>query len=830
MSSDRIPVELNSDAPPSDPSAIQLPIFRDSMRVFGKVEVKKVAVNNMRLKMVAQAQLAHADDLQRLGHIVRQLQSRWESMSPDARRTSDFLPSFISASDNDKAFFDRVREQWCSIYVDLAQRHTTLPDESFSDGPDSPKSRKYIKKVSRKTVARWRIKTLRYDAFIDLCRLCGDHYSVLKHLYESWILRPSLRANYPQDASGFFVMTRLPPSDVYALVGCSRTVFEYGLHHLIHDPNLANPFQESMDEIASKFVLDFEESYRFYLDMSDEYTAEESQHPRGEEHTLKFESKESYLLRTESWDYSLGYYDRSQLQHILYVNNESRRWFGSLEYANYEFQTAEDIQHADSVHASMRMHAEQERYIDSEISSPNGMLMTEELLAAIVRPTTATVFIGCGSFDRLYSALMYLAPRDLLDLFMEQPRFAQFHSLIKWAAWQLCDWQNIWYLGAVYDDALLDEIERTIVDPPNHVLTPTQLSKYKVKTYWKRQLALPADVTLTFEDVIASVPWASNLHSIRQAMFTAFPPQAVATYYDVHPMDVQPRGFKTFEDAFQQAWKSHMSPDQRRDYEERNESVGALVDYVVRVVTFAQLIEKAQFLTLKLEHLSAIVQWQFTSTPKVDVLKYIITRLVPNAPTLEMLRQAKRFPLPSMDTYENQISWKSLIDKLNVEATLAVRLFMQYAKWIKEQHKIHATLMSAKVHSALTGGVFKTMPVTKRALFQGATHPTDFEYTTPARLGAVPIDVMEEVLLPYLGIQASNELRIITPKEYLVLNPDFQSQAAQLNPRHQPAFISRSPVPFYLPIRSQEKQNTQTTAAVRSLDSDGESSSSKRAR
>jgi hypothetical protein len=801
-----------SAATSSNPRPI-LPVSHhvEAIRVFGRVDVRKVQTNNLRSDIREAMTETFEPDIARIRQIQQRHIDRWNKPIIEGRKLEWFqLPSVLCVLPAEMAVVDAFQTRWITQYTRYMRQWTT--DEEKAD----------------------QTRAMYDDAYIDLYTLVMDHYKLLYLFAAKFALEENraprtsiLEPPKGPNRSCFNIFLRLPPTEHASVMKCMAEVTSNGLFS--HLPcNTAGSW--------SKFTAAMEHDLLVYERLSYECTREP--HPDAADHTLQFESKDEYRLRTALLDGDSSKGIRNHLDEHHWATGASYRaghWIAHVAHP----LAAHHLQHTIAHDLRGNKHLQSVR-------------LHQEVMAAVVKSSPTTIFIGSASFTRLYHVLRFVDIECLTIYFEVQPIFSQFNSLIRWAMWQLFDWKNIWYRGHVFDEEQMEQLENTVeggdVPMPDTIeeevirLVDASERQKRMKEFINRQFAFQP--SMTFEDVVASVSWEHTIQATRQDVFEAFPPAVAREQFGK---------YSTVESqaAFNSVWTQNMSPAHALDMQMNlyRANPASLVSHVIRALTFMQVVEDTDnevpydiFVFLMY-----LTWWQFSGPPKVDVLKYVIQRMRPNAAIVAQFIAAK-YPYGRIGISGKFVDLFLFPNSHTIPAL--PWLFLAYAKSLKGRDELAARLMTSNVLPALVNGVNKTMPtatlkvapvlapalvvvdgVTKamsqlainksneQKIENKALNPSDYNYSTVDKHTKVAADVLyTKVLGEFLGLKLSHGgstgTRLVSPVEYLASKPQHRVKNG-IDPRLQEAFIFQPYQPLFREVRSSAKQSSAPTATIR---------------
>jgi hypothetical protein len=743
-----------------------------------------------------------------MDHLRRLLtfeKDRWGRLGAEEPREHDQLPSFWHMDDDAIEMARVMGKKWKTAYSNRIRSYSLIPAHESIEG-------------------------LNVDAILDMYLELGSHVDILILFSFRFSAEASKHANWANCHESFRNFTRLPPEDCARVVECMREISRHDLEEIL---------LQDYPERRRWFIQLFHDDYDSYNLYRAHFNTAIHGSPPGKAHKLTFMSEDDfYAFRPEEQENPTP--KRSHTgQHAatLFNNPGDENSQIPMTYLNFVPGDVSDIGRigvAESKHYQTILDVELDKTREGD-RGVSPQRVQHEALAAVLLPSASTTFIGSSSsFARLYHTLMYLRPSRLIECFdVANPMFTQFEGVIYWALWQMFSHTRIWYAGYLFDDELDALTEQTIEfteeDEPkieNSSSTESfevamknyhaKARAFRRKEYHSRLFGFPESIS--FEDVIASVSWANSLHATRQAMFAAFPREYVTTLFDridsddgymlVGGSDDPVYSYTDIlRDEFDMCWARHSPLAQRRDCLNARYHVGALVDAVVRFITFSQIIEHTTHLHLDAEFLGLLTIWQFASTPKVNVLKYVIERIRPSRASVQLMRIHSDW-MPS-----NMHSVIQMPIDLPLASKAWMGIFLQYAKWLKRLANLRATLVVTDLVPSMLDGIGNP---------DAAAKPGN-----PSHLKAIPADVMDDILLPFLGLAVTGKIgarRLPTQAEYKALN-----NAKVVDGRRQPEFL-REYDPLTLPNRSTHKTPSESVATARSSDALGESTSARPAK
>lgn len=760
--------------------------------MYGTVNVRTVHTTSAR-------QMAREDALEQMdrefaqAQQIRQRQSdRWAHLSANSSPHWNQLPTTCAVSDTDRQTIAQIEKTWIGFMTGALAALTSTGHAPV-------------------------ISFLQVDAQLDFYRLLNDHIKIIDiFLGEYRRLRTSNPEDEGQFAPCFRLFTRLPFED-------NREVMRY--MGVLNDNNLSTHLTDNPSEWTG-FVRCMRKDFATYSKLRKSYLDGEGGHPVGGAHQLEFESHDSFqhqastrpmyeMPATPMTDFLMGPY---------HVSRERLEYPLNMPPPKKPISWDKTSLHPEKAYAYHEIMARMTSEVNELACSPAARIH-HELIASVLEPSPNTVMVGSSHPERIYRIMRGMDIHFLPAYFEEVPVLQQFTSLVRWVLWQLLDWENVWYA----DFVLTPEVHRAVVDslgdqfkPHDHffadVETPAQqiqaVSDYLAytrqtsNTYFRELFGFPTDSnnrTCSFEDVIALTGLEAMMTSIRNTVFATFPPAVIAQRYDILGEDGRADNQRLFMDA-SKLFDTAMREASPETFEHVNHSIYYLVYSVFRWMTVSQIFEHARHLEMPMDLVNDLIEWQFRSTPKVDVLAYVIKRFRPNRPTLVGLRLGRSRAHPMMF----DISGDLIKDVLWIpdHITDSVKTFMNYAEHLKKHDSIRSVLMASKFLTSLEQGMFKAMPevipeeeaARKARLLlaqpgrdTATLYPNDLLYTTPERRRRIPKEIINSIMLPMMGLPverttAQGTGKIVTPSEYLINTPELRKS---IQTRHEMSFLTQ---------------------------------------
>lgn len=765
-----------------------VPSYPLALRVFGAINIRRVETNNLRRLAREHAEAVHAVQLRTVRSILHNQVSRYSHVPKKYDMERRYLPSLAGVSNADRGVVDNALEAWTATMT------------------------KFI--YTRSYASEDIVKLAELDAKLDFFRILGDHIMILATIFK--VACGSL-SRYDSEHSCFWALMRLPREDNKLVMQALQVV---GSNNVSDNPVSPSKWHQ--------FDRQLTDHYSLYSTLIHRYETAADGHPPGQAHRIDFETIASYTAarrkpyEPESTPYSDELFSDSPRIRDGYPRSHLSRVY---PYKLDEMD-AVDAESMVSYHAmKLGLYTQHSMYRNVHPGT-----IHEEVLAAVIVPTERTVFIGgCASFTRVYASMQHIIPNKLPMYFEEVPELQQFTSLLRWAWWQLLHWDNTFYVEMAFDDQQWIEMEAKwgpqFLAPPlpgepavteediarQAAERAAQKKEFVCEEHLQRQCGFPVGASRSFEDVIAATRFANHFTDLRQAMFAIFPPEVVKR----HDTDRRiPYGEETLQEAFDREWKGRMTPEHRASLNPRGLNIDNLVNRVIKTLTFTQLIEKTEHIPCDEEFLSCLTLWQFSGTMKVNVMKYLITRMIPCKSTLETMAMAKHLTQPTIRVTHDTFFRYQITDRS------VLSMFKHYAWFIKREQIIRATLFAANFIPALIKGSGKS-----------PSQRIPGEH-------AIPHDVMEKIMLPMAGLSIERTTltgtrRIMTQKEYIQRNEGLRDPT-KIPYRRSPAFIRVPYAPLdIIDFRPDKNKTAAPTASVRSSDAvsnSGDSVSAKRSK
>lgn len=833
-----------------------MPRRQKALRVFGDVNVDVVRSADLRKHGRSAALQAASAEFAKLRLILDRKIADWKHLGKNEPRQWSQLATLCAVSDMDKETVHAVDRKWVI--------HSRSPTFWFS------------------TATKQHFPLIDLDSRLDLYRMLGDDVKLVQLFFDEFIQALSKRGFKEYFlAVCFRLFTRLPFESSQNVHACMQMINKNGLG--------ANISGAHEDKWAS-FVTHMKRDFGQYTMIRQQFLNTAQKHPVGKTHTLRFESMDAHLhalhndpqYGNATWGYSAGVADddldeeedggedeneeegdgEDEDEDDGGENEEEEDDDGDGEEANGQEGYKIDAQFPQPTPSRDYSSSEKpedrnaaSHYLFRELSlllsrdqSQYGTVhparLQREVLSSVVLPSPNTVMVGSSYPMRLQRVMQYVNVDHLPMYFEHVSELDQFHELIRWALWQVLDWENTWYVGFTCRSSMTQSIvgwigrsyrslswfEANAAAPGENPSPGWRFNEYfksQLEPFWKAQFGFRVTSVglLTFEDVINWTGHAAIYAGIKENLHAQFPPGVITAQYDI-PSGMRPPGYVALKYAVRNFIRQAFSAalPQLTDYPDYH-NAHMLVCLVLELMFLSQLMERTNHIVFDLGNLAALVEWQCRGTPKVSVLGYIIRRLRPNDMTIEALRQernqaqsSRRFIL--QNNVCQPVMW--LPDSVS---TGNLRTFMEFAARVKRPAHLSTTLMTSKFLASLEQGLFKTMPqiaetveqaLTRLDRAEGTIYPNEYLYTVPEKRKGISRDIINNVLFPMIGLPVPRLTdrglpQIVTPAMHMQMNPEVRNG---INLRHSIGYFTQPHNPHLMWIGFPTPRQPRTSEAT----------------